>query len=67
MKLHWPTPLSLRHGSLRLRLLLSTLIWIAMAIAVAGWGLRDRLKNTLPSSCRTSWCISSTSSVPPSI
>lgn len=41
MKLHWPTPLSLRHGSLRLRLLLSTLIWIAMAIAVAGWGLRD--------------------------
>ena len=66
MKLHWPTPLSLRHGSLRLRLLLSTLIWIAMAIAVAG-ACVICLKNTLPSSCRTSWCISSTSSVPPSI
>ena len=41
MKLQWPAPLSLRQGSLRLRLLLSTLIWIAIAIAMAGWGLRD--------------------------
>ena len=35
-----PASLSLRHGSLRMRLLLGTLIWIALAIAVAGWGLR---------------------------
>lgn len=35
-----PNPLSLRHGSLRMRLLLGALIWIALAIAVAGWGLR---------------------------
>lgn len=33
--------LSLRHGSLRTRLLVSTLVWIALAIAVAGWMLRD--------------------------
>lgn len=36
-----PRWLSLRHGSLRMRLLLGTLIWIALAIAVAGWGLRS--------------------------
>lgn len=35
-----PASLSLRHGSLRMRLLLGTLIWIALAIAVACWGLR---------------------------
>lgn len=35
-----PASLSLRHGSLRTRLLLGTLTWIALAIAVAGWGLR---------------------------
>ncbi len=31
----------LGHGSLRVRLLLSTLVWVLLAIAVAGWGLRD--------------------------
>lgn len=35
-----PASLSLRHGSLRMRLLLGTFVWIAVAIAVAGWGLR---------------------------
>ncbi|WP_284334696.1 sensor histidine kinase [Comamonas sp. NoAH] len=32
--------LSLHQGSLRIRLLLGTLAWIALAIAIAGWGLR---------------------------
>ena len=36
-----PSALSLRHGSLRVRLLVSTLVWIILAIAVAGWMLRD--------------------------
>lgn len=36
----WPAALSLRQGSLRTRLLVGTLAWIALAIAVAGWGLR---------------------------
>jgi signal transduction histidine kinase len=36
-----PAPFLARHGSLRLRLLLGTLVWIALALAVAGWGLRD--------------------------
>lgn len=35
-----PRALSLRHGSLRKRLLLGTLAWMALAMAVAGWGLR---------------------------
>ena len=30
----------LQHGSLRLRLLLGTLVWLVLAVAVAGWGLR---------------------------
>ncbi|RDI03536.1 sensor histidine kinase [Caldimonas thermodepolymerans] len=36
-----PEWLSLRHGSLRVRLLIGALVWIALALAVAGWGLRD--------------------------
>ena len=35
---HW---LSLWHGSLRMRLLLGTLVWLVLAMAVAGWGLRS--------------------------
>ena len=34
--LHW-----LQYGSLRARLLLGTLVWLVLAVAVAGWGLRS--------------------------
>jgi len=35
--------MSARPGSLRLRLLAGTLAWIVLAIALAGWGLRNHL------------------------
>ena len=40
MSARWPL-LSLWHGSLRMRLLLGTLVWLVLAMAVAGWGLRS--------------------------
>jgi hypothetical protein len=54
----------LQHGSLRLRLLLGTLVWLVLAVAVAAWGCAAIQEHS--SSSRTSWCASSTSSAPPS-